>query len=66
VAKSEFDKFTSIEKYAQLLLNERIRQSQKFDEEGFHYLTYDVRRCFVNALNGGLDTTNQAQCYKKI
>jgi hypothetical protein len=31
-AKSEFGEFTLIEKYAQLLLIERIRQSQIFDK----------------------------------
>ncbi len=31
-AKCDFDEFTSIEKYTQLLFIEHIRQSQKFDE----------------------------------
>ncbi len=31
-AKCEFDEFTSIEKYTQILFIEHIRQSQKFDK----------------------------------
>jgi hypothetical protein len=36
--KSEFNEFASMEKYAQVLLIERIRQSQKFGKVVFYHL----------------------------
>jgi hypothetical protein len=36
MCKSEFGEFISMKKYAQLLLIECIRQSQKFGKVGFH------------------------------
>ncbi len=44
--KSEFGKFTSMEKYAQPLLIERSRQSQNFKKVGF--IGDDI---FVNSVN---------------
>jgi hypothetical protein len=33
--KNEFGGFASMEKYTQLVLTQRIQQTQKFDKEGF-------------------------------